>query len=252
MLVVAAVCVRLGFWQLERLAQRRALSTLAAERMARPAIDIDRVPGDSADAVWLRARLSGGCEGAQFVLAGRSRHGAPGVHLLCRFRTDGGRAILLDRGWLPSADARSVSPEVYARAPRDTSMVALLVPFPPGRASARSGTTPRLSEADGGVALGPAEPRVIYRLNRAQASAATGIDLPGWYAQALGPADRPPIPADPPDPGAGPHLGYAVQWFSFAAIALIGWLVLVLDPRHRRGAPALRAPRAGSRDETHP
>jgi cytochrome oxidase assembly protein ShyY1 len=25
----------------------------------------------------------------------------------------------------------------------------------------------------------------------------------------------------------GPHLGYAIQWFSFATIAIVGWLVMV-------------------------
>ena len=63
----------------------------------------------------------------------------------------------------------------------------------------------------------------------------TGDELPAWYAQALGPADVIPVPDDPPDLGEGPHLGYAVQWFSFASIALIGWLVLMVRrPRNPR------------------
>jgi surfeit locus 1 family protein len=32
----------------------------------------------------------------------------------------------------------------------------------------------------------------------------------------------------------GPHIGYAIQWFSFAAIAVIGWIVLLgRDHRNR-------------------
>lgn len=236
--VIAAGCIRLGIWQLERLAQRRALNARAAEQMTQPPVDVDRVPDDTTAALWLRVRMHGGCEGEQVVLAARSRHGTPGVHLLCRFRTRSGRTVLLDRGWLPSPDAHTIGADAYAQAPRDTTLEALIVPFPPGEAVARGRTAVGLSEADRGVELASPEPRVIYRMNRAQAVAATGAQLPAWYAQALGSSDRFPIPTDPPEPGDGPHLGYAVQWFSFAAIALIGWLVLVLRGRSGSGGPS--------------
>jgi len=42
-----------------------------------------------------------------------------------------------------------------------------------------------------------------------------------------------PIPARPPALDNGPHFGYAVQWFSFACIAIIGWVILVI---RRRGS----------------
>ena len=212
--LVAATCIRLGLWQLDRLEQKRARNHVAAARMAEAPTDVDRLRADDGDAAWRRIRLTGSCEGGTIVLAARSRHGSPGVHLLCRFRTAGGRVLLLDRGWLPSADARSVEPEQLAAAPRDTTLEAFAIPFPEGAAR-------------------PASAAVIYRLNRAQAVAATGVELPGWYAQATGPNDVLPVPADPPTLDEGPHLGYAVQWFSFAAIGLIGWIVLVA----RRGPP---------------
>ena len=233
-LVVAATCIRLGLWQLDRLEQRRARNAVAEARMTLPAVDVDRLGGDGAESAYRRITLSGSCENEPIVLAARSRHGAPGVHLLCRFRSAGGRELLLDRGWLPSADARTVEPGRLAQ-PRDTTIDALVVPFPEGRATGRAGRgTPSLAQGDRGVALAQPEPVVIYRLNRAEASAATGIPLDDWYAQALGSDDVMPIPNEPPDLGEGPHLGYAVQWFSFAAIALIGWLVIVA----RRRSPA--------------
>ena len=231
-LLVAATCVRLGFWQLDRLQQRRDLNTLAATRMADPPVDLADLPPDSAGAAWRRVRLAGGCESEQIVLAARSRHGAPGVHLLCRFRARDGRVVLLDRGWVHSADARTVVPEVYRHAPRDTVLEAIVVPFPPGEADSRVRSA---RAAPPGSGTRPDAPRVIYRLNRAQARAVTGLDLPPWYVQATGAGGTIPVPADPPDLTEGPHLGYAVQWFSFATIALVGWLVLVL---RRKRAPA--------------
>lgn len=221
-LAIAATCVRLGVWQLDRLEQRRARNALAEARMAQPPADVDLLADDTAHTAYRRIRLSGSCEGEPVVLAARSRHGAPGVHLLCRFRTNGGRVLLLDRGWLPSPDARTVEPVRLTNAPRDTVIDALAIPFPAGEAKARRERAAPI------IGDGAPAPRVIYRLNRAQASIALGVQLPAWYAQASGPDDVLPIPADAPEPGEGPHLGYAVQWFSFAAIALIGWLVLMV------------------------
>ena len=235
-LVVAASCIRLGLWQLDRLEQRQARNALADARMRQPPVDVAGLGDDTAGAAYRRIRVSGSCVGDYIILASRSRHGAPGVHLLCHFRTDGGRDVLLDRGWLPSADARTVEPSRLGAPPRDTTVEALAIPFPEGEARTAVGvTTPVLEDVGGGVELAEPTPRAIYRLNRAQAVAVTGVPLGAWYAQAVGPDDAFPIPADPPDLGEGPHLGYAVQWFSFAAIALIGWLVIV---GRRRPRPA--------------
>jgi cytochrome oxidase assembly protein ShyY1 len=46
-----------------------------------------------------------------------------------------------------------------------------------------------------------------------------------------------PVPLDPPGLDSGPHLSYAFQWFSFAAIFLVGWFVLLV----RRSDPDSRA-----------
>lgn len=238
--LVAAACVWLGFWQLDRLEQRRDRNRAIEERIERPAVDFDAVRDPDADLDWRRVRLDGGCEGSQIVLAGRSRRGAPGAHLLCRFRTAGGALVLLDRGWVHSWDARTVADSVWRRAPRDTVLEALLVPFPPGEAEARpTAESARLDDRAADLALEESGPPVMYRLNREQAQAASGTSLPPWYARATGAAaGGGPIPADPPDLGEGSHLSYAVQWFSFATIALVGWIVLMVRVRRNRFAPA--------------
>lgn len=230
-ILIAAACIRLGVWQLDRLAQRRAVNARATERMSRPAVAADDLPADTTSA-WRRLLLEGSCEGGPIVLAARSRHGAPGVHLLCRFRTAGGRLLLLDRGWVHSPDARTIPRELLAITVRDTTLDALAVPFPPGTATTASREPDRaLEQSERGVRISEPAPQVVYRLNRTQAEAAVGASLPTWYAQALGPDSVLPIPGPLPELSEGPHLGYAVQWFSFAAIGLIGWLVLVARSR---------------------
>ena len=48
-----------------------------------------------------------------------------------------------------------------------------------------------------------------------------------------------PVPEPPPELTDGPHLGYALQWFAFGSIALIGWVILVRrEGLDRRRSPA--------------
>jgi cytochrome oxidase assembly protein ShyY1 len=47
-----------------------------------------------------------------------------------------------------------------------------------------------------------------------------------------------PVPVPLPELSEGPHLSYAIQWFSFAAIALAGAAILVRrEKRIPRGGP---------------
>lgn len=52
----------------------------------------------------------------------------------------------------------------------------------------------------------------------------------------------PLLPSAPPDPDEIPnnHLSYAIQWFSFAVIALVLWALYVRDWRRKRLAPGSR------------
>ncbi len=48
-----------------------------------------------------------------------------------------------------------------------------------------------------------------------------------------------PLPAPLPELSEGPHLSYAVQWFTFATIALVGFVIVAL--REGRESSAARA-----------
>ena len=54
----------------------------------------------------------------------------------------------------------------------------------------------------------------------------------GYVQLAAGAPGSDPGPAGPralvvPSPGSGPHLPYAIQWFLFGVIAIVGWAVLL-------------------------
>ncbi len=52
LMLIAAVCVRLGFWQVERLAQRRAVNQAALAARTKPALDLE------ASGEWTAEQLS--------------------------------------------------------------------------------------------------------------------------------------------------------------------------------------------------
>lgn len=241
---VAALCIRLGFWQLDRLEQRDRLNAAIQTRMQGEPVSLERTPADTSGWAYRRVRLEGRCDASRpIVLAGRSRRGMPGAHLLCAFLpAAGGDAILLDRGWAPAPDARSVERRLLTPPTGPRSVMVQLTPLPPasGDPIERDGAMDAgLTAGEGGLVLQPdLEPLVLYRLNRRDAAALLPYPVSPLYARVLPPdslpagaplstgSAEPPIAPAPPDLSRGPHLGYALQWFSFAAIALIGWAAL--------------------------
>jgi surfeit locus 1 family protein len=236
--VVIAGCVRLGFWQLDRLQQRRAINAAIAERMDGPPIDEAAALRDTASAIYRRPSARGTWDNERsIVLPGRSHRGAPGVHLLTPLRLAGGSAVLVNRGWVPSADAATV--EIGAFAEHDTvAIAALVVPFPAGSES--------LAQRASAAATETAFRQVWYNIDERALRAQYPYPLLPVMLQAL-PAGRAagyPTRLAPPALDEGPHFGYALQWFSFAVIGVIGWLALVLRGRSGRSAPPPASPTA--------
>src|SRR5947199_8354369 len=112
-LLVAAICVRLGVWQLDRLHERRQRNALLLAARARPPLEIDgSLPPDSARDRRLHAR--GVYHYAHERLwHARSYEGVPGVDLVTPLRLADGAAVLVDRGWAPSPDAFHLDQPAY-------------------------------------------------------------------------------------------------------------------------------------------
>ena len=231
--LIAAVCVRLGFWQLHRLDERRAENAVLSAALSAPPIDLrgamlDSVLADPGRYRFRRARVEGHYDStAAFLLRGRARRGAPGVHLVAPLKLDGAaRTILVNRGWLPSPDAATADPRPYASA---GSMVVEGLLHPLG--AAVGDPSPVMLRVDGTVV------RSYQRLDWPTFQAVLTADLLPVYLQRVAPEDTPEsLPAADPIPSTdnGPHLGYAFQWFSFAAIAVIGFGVVATRKRRRR------------------
>jgi surfeit locus 1 family protein len=214
----AALFIRLGFWQLDRLGQRRARNAVLATRIAAaPA------PWSDTTAVrYRRVRLSGTPDyEREIVLVGRSRGGSPGVNLVTPLRLAGSdTAVLVNRGWVYSPDGTRVD---HAR-------------WREGDTLTIEGYVEAFTEPGPGDL--PASQRLARRLSHSAVSARFPYPIAPAYVVAIdtGNTARPDAPARPgvPTPDDGPHLGYAVQWFAFALIAVVGAGIAITTGRRDR------------------
>jgi surfeit locus 1 family protein len=224
-LMVALVCVRLGIWQLDRLGEKRARNATTVQRMAEAPVNLNAIANitaakDTTGLIFRRTLLDGAYDDERtVVIAGRSLRGVPGVHILTPMRI-GGSAVLVNRGWMPSADGARVELDSI-REPPPEELEALLTPYPEDY-----GRPPQTG----------AFQQVWYQMNAQQLRDQFPYPMVPVIAQILPHADQPqyPIRLKAPELDEGPHFGYAVQWFSFACIAIIGWTALLLT-RRRKG-----------------
>lgn len=213
--MVAVVCVRLGIWQLDRLHGRREINAAIREGLALPARPLDDLLAEHpADSLGFRQVTVTGTYDTEdeLILYGRSLDGENGNHVLTPLRpSDGGPLVIVDRGWVPfEADTPPV-PEAAPPAGEVTVTGAL---FPP--------------DASGGE---PLDSPTVSRVDLAQIAATLGEDvLPMYVLLADQQPSQPgvlPEPAPLPELTEGPHMSYALQWFAFATIAVVGLVVLV-------------------------
>ena len=210
--VLGVVCVRLGVWQLDRRQERRAYNASVAERALHRPVDIATLERDTGTVRFRRARVNGVADYAhEIVLGNRSRSGAPGVNLLTPVRPHGGdTAVLVNRGWVYSPDA--ATPTEGSWSEPDT------VAFEGYAEILMSGA---------GSPPNARRPRLVPRPVLADVQARVPYPVSAVYLVAQLPPDsaRPGVPARlelPKVADEGPHLGYALQWFTFAAIAFVG------------------------------
>jgi len=229
-LVVAATCVRLGIWQLHRLEQRRAFNAQVERGLAAEPVPLANLSGQADDA-YRRVVVTGTYDVEHEVLwYGRALDGNPGSEVLTPLvETGGGSAVLVDRGWVPAA--LDTPPVAQAAPPEgEATVTGFLVPAAGAEVidSAASGRSLTIRHADPGALRGWV-PYELFPL---------AIQLQEQRPTQLG--DLPSV-VPPPELTEGPHLSYAVQWFTFATIALVGYVVLVRREVHER-AEAGRTP----------
>ena len=221
--LVTVTCIRLGLWQLGRLHERRAANAVAAAALAAPEADLR-----SGSAVpWRRVRVTGEYDHAHdIVLRGQAHREQPGVAIVTPLRMEGGAGVVLvARGFVPSPDAISAEPDSL-REPGIVTVHGVLMPL---------GSRP-----DSGAPLTRAGRTTWRGLDRAALSGRLGVPLPAYYVALLPDSAPAGFPRRLPLPALddGPHLSYAIQWFAFATIAVVGGTALLGRRRDDQGRPS--------------
>lgn len=208
----AGVCVRLGIWQLHRLAERRARNAVVQAARDLPPVEITSAHIAPDSIHNRRVHVRGVYDFArERTWPGRSFEEVPGVALLTPLKLPDGSAVFVDRGFAPAPDAMHVrNQQDYREPPPDSADVTgLALTAPRGRGDVDPS---RLTDS----LPYPVAPWVVLELAR------KGEVSPRVFRWQPEPLDN------------GPHLLYAIQWFSFATIALVGTFFLVRKTRAER------------------
>ena len=230
--LAAGLTARLGFWQLDRAAQKNRLQAALDVRVAMPPLppaELARDPQTAAAQHHRAVRLEGQwLTAATIYLENRQMNGRPGFYAVTPLRLDDGSAVLVQRGWLP----RDLMDRTrIAAAPPTAERV-----FVQGRIAPAPG---RLYEFEA-AASGP----IRQNLDLDGYARETGLPLrPLTLLQEDGPSPlEDGLLRQWPRPAADvhKHYGYAFQWFALSALilGLYVWFQLI---RPRRASQHQRA-----------
>jgi surfeit locus 1 family protein len=217
-LVGTAVCIRLGIWQLDRLEQRRAFNAQYEAARAQPALVLPgALPPDIQEMEWRSIEVTGEYDFANQVAIRNQYYGNQyGYHLFTPLRFDD-TAILVDRGWIPAEG--NETPSDWRRYD-EPGIVRVIGQIRLGQAKPAIGGVADQLPADGSR-LAIWNNADLARISHQMPYSV----LPVFLQPATDPNDTdPPIPAQPEiELTEGPHFGYALQWFTFAAILFFGY-----------------------------
>jgi surfeit locus 1 family protein len=214
--VAAAVCVRLGFWQLSRWREKGRLNARQLSLLA--AVPLERVSVAAESSLGRRLVMAGRYDEArQFLLLARFHEGEPGVEIVTPLLPDTGPAVLVDRGWVPSADAATANPRAFP-VPGHREVTGVIEGL--GRGVRRSAMRSVRSDSTQVFATEALDRDSVSSRLPYPIATWTLRELPGPGGGAM-PVRQPPEPLNP-----SMHLGYTIQWFAIALIFLIGGLAL--------------------------
>jgi cytochrome oxidase assembly protein ShyY1 len=214
--IVAATCVALGLWQLRRLEERRRLNAEILDQRSAAPITIGDVSAGAGADPYRPAVARGTYDVDHEVLVyGRSLEGEAGHLVVTPLVLDDGGTILVIRGWVPFA--MQTTPVRAASPPSgEVEVSGFLVP----------------DEGDGTTAPDEGVIGVLDVEGIASTLPDDVFPLPLQLARQTPPQSGPvPTPVPMPELSEGPHLSYAIQWFSFAAVAVAGAVILLRRDR---------------------
>ncbi len=213
---MVVVTTLLGQWQLRRLGEARDRIATQETNLAREPVTLDAIPADPDDLEYRRIRVVGTYDpDREVLLRNRAHEGQLGWHVLTPLVLADGSAMLTNRGWVPFEES---DPPIDAAPPPEgevevTGFVRATQPQP--RFGAKDPEQGDLEQ--------------VFRVDLERLAAQFPYELqPAWLTvEASNPAGSSPLPvrAGAPELDEGPHLYYAIQWFSIGAVGVVTYVV---------------------------
>ena len=227
-LALVAAMITAGFWQLSRLDEKRERNERIEARTSQPVVAVEDLltVGDDAtgDLEYRRVIATGTYRlDEQVLVRSRSFDGAPGSWVVAPLALADGTLVAVNRGWISNSGQLTEVPDSYGRPTGEVTVEGLV------RTTQTRGRIGPIDPADGVLPN-------LARLDVARLDQQVEGDLlPGWIqlegqTPTLTAADPTPVPRE--TLGEGPHLNYAVQWFIFSTVAIVGYPLIL---RRRAG-----------------
>ncbi len=223
--------INFGLWQLRRANQRAALNSLINSHLEQAPLSFDNIKEtynlgskkeEKNSAAYRKAKVTGVYDIEQEVLIrNRSYNGQPGYHVLTPLRLSDNRALLVERGWVPlDLDWPPITDAAPPKGKVELEGVLLSSQEQPkGFIGAKDPPSLKLTKVFW-VDIERLQKQISYtlepiylRLTKQAPSQSTVNTLP--------------LEILPPSTTNGPHLGYAIQWFSFAIILFVVYILLL-------------------------
>jgi cytochrome oxidase assembly protein ShyY1 len=217
--------INLGLWQLRRLDERRERNDLIESRQDQPVTPVDQLvaPGadDAAmsDARYRRVTATGTYDDdATVVVRNRTQEGVAGAWLVTPLELASGEQVGIVRGFV---GLQTDGTAVDAPPPEGEVTVEGIVVDP----TRLDGTAPHDLEP---LLASDAMLPVLVLAGSSTPPEPSAGEEGGARSDSI-------LPVPPPELGEGPHFSYAVQWFIFTAIAIIGYPLVLRRVLARRG-----------------
>ncbi|GAA1253425.1 SURF1 family protein [Kitasatospora nipponensis] len=227
--------ILLGRWQYHRYEQTNQQNAVTATAMQAPPVAIDTVsrPGGTVPTAdtYRPVTATGHYDPSrEFVIRHRTAAdgGTIGYYVITPLVTDSGELVLVNRGWIASGQDATVYPAVP--------------PAPSGELTATGRLRPDETFKSTNIAEhGGLPDRMFMRIDSSAQAARLKQPVVAGYLELVSTSPTPPaadeaehVPApnvtstsDQAVVGQGVHLPYAIQWWLFAALIPIGWVVLL-------------------------
>jgi surfeit locus 1 family protein len=214
-LVAAALVIatlELGHWQTRRAEEKIGLSRRLDEAARGPVLSVPAAAAAAQAFEHRRVEARGEYIGAAtFLLDNKVHAGVAGYHVLTPLRLAGSNMhVLVDRGWTPAGD-RSALPAVPP--PAGAVRVEGVGALPPKR----------ILELAPESGAGPLRENLVIERERER----LGLALQPFIVLQTSPANDGLVREwERPDTDASRHRSYALQWYSFAALAVVFYVLL--------------------------